>query len=223
MQNKNIIRFKFKKKDGLKYIAHLDLQRTVARIIKRSRIPIRYTEGFNPHPKMVFALPLSVGSESECELLDVYMIFDEKRVGEPLYTPEEFKRDITPNLPKGLDFVAAFYPDKPFTDIKSAIYEVEADLKNQSDIVPLVKSILSSPIEVMKKSKAGDKVVDISPLILSFEVSQKEDKLFITLELSAAQNNYLNPEYIITGLKNNSTVNEILDYYTIKRTDIIFN
>ena len=223
MQNKNIIRFKFKKKDGLKYIAHLDLQRTVARIIKRSRIPVRYTEGFNPHPKMVFALPLSVGSESECELVDVYIVFDEKRVGEPLYTPEEFKRDITPNLPKGLDFVDAFYPDKPFTEIKSATYQVEADLKSEEDIVPLVKTILSSPIEVMKKSKAGDKVVDVSPLIFNFEVSQRAEKLFINLELSAAQNNYLNPEYIITGLKNNSTISEVLDYYTIKRTEIIFN
>ncbi len=223
MQNKNIIRFKFKKKDGLKYIAHLDLQRAVARIIKRSRIPIRYTEGFNPHPKMVFALPLSVGSESECELLDVYMVFDEKRVGEPLYTPEEFKRDITPNLPKGLDFVDAYYPDKPFTDIKSATYEIEADLKSERDITSLVKDLLSSPITVLKKSKTGDKVVDISPLIFSCEVSQKADKLSVTLELSAAQNNYLNPEYVITGLKKDNTINENLDYYTIKRTDIIFN
>lgn len=223
MQNKNIIRFKFKKKDGLKYISHLDLQRAVARIIKRSRIPIRYTEGFNPHPKMVFALPLSVGSESECELVDVYMVFDEKRVGEPLYTPEEFKRDITPNLPKGLDFVSASYPDKPFTDIKSATYEAEIDLKSETDLTSLIETLLSSPVIVFKKSKAGDKFVDISPLIFAYEVSQNGNKLQLKLELSAVQNNYLNPESVITGLKKDNTVNENFDYYTIKRTSIIFN
>ena len=131
MVNKNVIRFEFTKKEGLKYISHLDLQRAVARIIKRSNIPIRYTEGFNPHPKMVFALPLSVGCESECELLDVYIVMDEKRPGVPLYTPEEFKRDITPNLPSGLDFVRAFYPEKPFNEIKSAKYKISVEHKKQ--------------------------------------------------------------------------------------------
>ena len=90
MENKNIIRFEFTKKDGLKYISHLDLQRAVSRIIKRSGIPIRYTEGFNPHQKMVFALPLSVGSESECELLDIYIRHEEEN-----YTPEKFKCAFT--------------------------------------------------------------------------------------------------------------------------------
>lgn len=217
MQNKNIIRFEFTKKDGLKYISHLDLQRAVARIIKRSRIPIRYTEGFNPHPRMVFALPLSVGSESECELLDVYISLDE-----PSYTPENFKKDIIPYLPKGLELVSAVVPEKPFTDIKSAVYKVSVDLKTDSDVTQRINEILSSPIVVLKKSKAGDKEVDISPLIFGFETEQKGKELLITLELSAAQNEYLNPEYVMTGLKKDVTLKEAIDFYTVIRKEIVF-
>lgn len=217
MQNKNIIRFEFTKKDGLKYISHLDLQRAVARIIKRSRIPIRYTEGFNPHPRMVFALPLSVGSESECELLDVYISLDE-----PSYTPEDFKKDIIPYLPKGLELVSAVVPEKPFTDIKSAVYKVSVDLKTDSDVTQRINEILSSPIVVLKKSKAGDKEVDISPLIFGFETEQKGKELLITLELSAAQNEYLNPEYVMTGLKKDVALKEAIDFYTVIRKEIVF-
>ena len=223
MLNKNIIRFEFTKKGGLKYISHLDLQRAVARIIKRSRIPIRYTEGFNPHPKMVFGLPLSVGCESECELLDVYMIMDESKPGVPLYTPEEFKRDITPNLPKGLGFVSAFYPEKAFIDIKSARYDVIIDLVDSEDVTTEFSKALTSPMIVMKKSKAGDKEIDILPMIFDYSVKQESNTLVLALELSAAQNEYLNPEYVMTGLKSNKAINDKIDYYTVTRTDIIFN
>lgn len=222
MVNKNIIRFEFTKKDGLKYISHLDLQRAVARIIKRSNIPIRYTEGFNPHPKMVFGLPLSVGCESECELLDVYIIMDEKRPGVPLYTPEEFKRDIKPNLPSGLGFVRAFYPEKSFTDIKSAKYKISVELNDAQDICEDIRKILALPMTVTKKSKSGPKEVDISPMIFDYQVEQCEKNLSLYLELSAAQNEFLNPEYVMSGLKNNLTILNKIEYYTVLRSAIVF-
>ena len=65
------IRFKFKKVGSLQYISHLDLVRTMHKIGVRSRLPLKYTEGFNPKPKMVFAAPLSIGTESLCEFLDI--------------------------------------------------------------------------------------------------------------------------------------------------------
>jgi len=222
MENKNIIRFEFAKKGGLKYISHLDLQRAIVRIIKRSSIPIRYTQGFNPHPKMVFALTLSVGCESECELLDVYMTMDESRPNVPLYTPEEFKEAILPNLPEGLDFINAYYPSRPFTDIKNAIYEIAVDLKNEVDVTDLLSSLLSQPLFVLKKSKAGYKVIDIKPLIRDYDVKQKENQLTLTLTLSAAQNEYLNPELVITALKKEEAVLNSFDYYTITRKKILF-
>lgn len=223
MENKNIIRFEFTKKGGLKYISHLDLQRAVTRIIKRSHIPVRYTQGFNPHPKMVFGLPLSVGCESECEMLDVYMIMDESKPNVPLYTPDEFKAAILPNLPKGLDFVNAYYQDRSFNDINSATYCVEIDLENEDNITEGINNALTSPIIVFKKSKAGDREIDINPLIRSFKTTQKKDKLVLELVLSAEQNNYLNPELVISGLKKNTIINDAISFYSITRKNIIFN
>ena len=68
---KIVIRFKFKKVGNLQYISHLDLVRTMNKIIVRANLPLWYTEGFNPKPKMVFAAPLSIGCESFCEFLDL--------------------------------------------------------------------------------------------------------------------------------------------------------
>ena len=65
------IRFRFKKMGSLQYVSHLDLVRTMHKIVVRSRLPLKYTEGFNPKPKMVFAAPLSIGTESLCEFLDL--------------------------------------------------------------------------------------------------------------------------------------------------------
>ena len=65
------VRLKFCKVGTLQYISHLDLQRTFNRIIVRACIPVWYTQGFNPHIKLVFSTPLSVGSESICEYLDI--------------------------------------------------------------------------------------------------------------------------------------------------------
>ena len=65
------VRIKFSKVGDLMYISHLDLARTMQRIILRSELDIWYSEGFNPQPKMVFAQPLPTGVESVCELLDI--------------------------------------------------------------------------------------------------------------------------------------------------------
>ena len=65
------IRIKFRKTGRLRYISHLDLDRTVRTALVRTKIPIWYTEGFNPHAKMVFAQPLPLFAESECEYLDI--------------------------------------------------------------------------------------------------------------------------------------------------------
>ena len=69
-------RIVFEKTGKAIYISHLDLMRTMQRIFVRTGISIKHTEGFNPHPYMVFALPLSVGTESLYELVDINLVDD---------------------------------------------------------------------------------------------------------------------------------------------------
>ena len=64
-------RIQFTKYGDMKYVSHLDLIRLFTRIFHRAELPLAYSEGFNPHPKMAVLLPLSVGFESACEYIDV--------------------------------------------------------------------------------------------------------------------------------------------------------
>lgn len=64
---------KFTKEADIKFVAHLDLMRTIQRIIRRSGLPIEYSKGFNPHMTLSIAQPLSVGVYSEGEYMDIVL------------------------------------------------------------------------------------------------------------------------------------------------------
>ncbi|HBT64885.1 MAG TPA: hypothetical protein DEB10_09535, partial [Ruminococcaceae bacterium] len=70
------VRIRFRKIGRAKYISHLDLTRTMTRALRRAGIPIWYTEGFNRHPYVTFASPLSLGFEGLCESMDIRLVQD---------------------------------------------------------------------------------------------------------------------------------------------------
>ncbi len=86
----------FEKKDRAKYISHLDLNRCMQRTFKRSGLPVWYTEGFNPHIYITFALPLSLGYESSVEIMDFNMT---EEVSE-----KETADKLNKAMPEGLKF-----------------------------------------------------------------------------------------------------------------------
>ena len=172
-------RIKFTKTGKLRFISHLDLCRTFRSMMTRAKVPMYYSEGFNPHPKMVFALPLSVGAESVCEFLDIKITED---------VPEEvLKANIAAALPPDMSVLEVYSPSSKFTEIKWAEYDITAE----SDFDP--SPLDSESIEIVKKSKSGEKNVDIKPLIRQWE----KNGGVLTIQLSADGNDYLNPEYII--------------------------
>ena len=108
---KLVIRFKFKKTGKLQYISHLDLVRTMHKVIVRADLPLWYTEGFNPKPKMVFAAPLSIGTESLSEFMDI-------RLTEPI-DPKEAMARLNANMTDEMQVTEAYYPETKFTDLGS--------------------------------------------------------------------------------------------------------
>ena len=176
------VRIKFTKTGSLQFISHLDLNRTMKTVMLRAKVPIKYSEGFNPHPKMVFALPLSIGAESVCELLDFKL---DREMSE-----EELASRLNNALPPEMRVIDAYSPDTKFTAIKYAEYEILTD--EEFDIAYLEKDAIT----VMKRSKSGTKETDIKPLIFSFEKIDGGIKCV----LSADSAEYLNPEYIATVL-----------------------
>ena len=105
------VRLKFRKVGSLQYISHLDLQRTFHRILVRSNIPMWYTKGFNPHAKLVFGVPLSVGTESMCEMADLRI---ERKI-----SLEDIVKQMNEQLTDEMYVLDAYYPTTKFADTAS--------------------------------------------------------------------------------------------------------
>ena len=92
-------------KEGLaKYISHLDLNRYFARVFRKAKLPLWYTEGFNPHPFMVFTLPLSLGMTGKRESLDIRLTEEMEK--------EEILRRLNASLAAGMHFFDVTEPLK---------------------------------------------------------------------------------------------------------------
>ena len=171
-------RIKFTKTGRMQFISHLDLNRVMRTALIRAGIPIYYSEGFNPHPKMVFALPLSIGAESECELLDIKIVKEMPN--------DEIKERLSKELPCDMSVVNVTDPKEKFTEIAWAEYEIGFES-------PVDCSKLDEPeIVITKRTKSGEKQVDIKPQIRSFSL----DGCTLTVVLCADNEGYLNPDYI---------------------------
>ena len=206
------MRIKFCKMGNLQFISHLDLQRTFHRILVRAGIPMWYTKGFNPHAKLVFGLPLSVGAESICEFADLKI---ERQI-----TPEEVISQLNANLTDEMYVLDAYIPNTKFADITYAGYTVtvESDKISQGD-AQRVKDLFSSPVNMIKKKNSGEKEVDISKFIKNMDVCICEGKLVIDVVLSAGNVESLNPEYIMSSMKEKL---DFMDgaYYRIMRNKV---
>ena len=189
------VRIRFRKVGKLQYISHLDLQRTMQHCIKRSGISAWYTKGFNPHYKLVFALPLSVGAESECELLDLRI--DREIADEEIL--RRFNETVTDEL-RGLE---AYTPTTKFADIAWAEYAVTiSGTAVEGSMAAEAEQILTtSPLMMIKRSKSGEREVDLVPMIRSVKAEGGAGEMTLRLVLSAAGADYLNPELVITALR----------------------
>lgn len=178
------IRVCFTKLGNLKYISHLDLQRAIHRMLVRSGLPIAYSEGFNPHPRLNIALPLSIYQEGERELFD-FRTVEEVDVS---VIKEKLRSAAFP----GLDIVSVGIADRKLTT-KRAVWrlELETDITNEE-----FKTALSGEMKVVKRSKTGEKTVDISPMVRFVSADSSNGNAILRVELNAAGNDYLNPTYV---------------------------
>ena len=202
------IRITFKKGEDIRYISHLDLVRTFNRLLHRSKLPVKYSEGFNPHICLNFGLPLAVGMISERESCEI--VLNGKR------SLEDIRKALSEAAPGGIEIVDV--TDKegiPYKKIEKAKYEVITECNMNAEEI---RKILSAEeIVTPKKSKRGIKEVDIKPLIYSYEVSDlSEGKVKSEFILAAGNEKNLNPLLVISAM---SLVNPEFkaDFSTAKR------
>lgn len=190
-------RLLFEKKGNAIWISHLDLMRLFQRAFKRAGLPLTHTRGFNPRPSVSIALPLSVGVESDCELLD----FD---LDGPQIPNEQILTKLNEKLVDGVR-VHAVYDDgrkiKNLALLKCAV-SLEYDNKVPDRAKEHIESLFSADsLMVEKKSKNGIQEQDIIPMIRSICVTQVNE---YELELTATiccQNPTLNPMQLVVAIE----------------------
>ena len=208
-------RIKFRKIGSLQYISHLDLQRTLLRVLVRSKVPVWYTQGFNPHPKIIFGLPLSVGTESLTEFIDLRVDRD--------IPPEEIKERLNRELTEEMQVLEVYESPTPFCEIAYAAYEISLNLKHTPKTLAsdLKKLLTEGPLFVTKKTKSGEKQVNIVERIKRLEIETDENGVKLSVLLTAGGDNYLNPELLITEAKRAlSILQDPYETYSILRTHV---
>lgn len=187
-------RLLFSKVGRARYISHLDLMRTFQRAFFRAGIPIKHTEGFNPHAFVSIALPLSVGASSDCEFLEFGLLGD--------ISEEEVPERMNVALPEGIIVHRCYRAERPIKALAYLEYEITFEYESglpQGAQAALAELLSRDSLVVEKKSKkakAGFTQVDIIPLIhgqCKLEAGERELRLRAVL---AAQNPGLNPELI---------------------------
>lgn len=190
-------RLLFEKTGRARYISHLDLMRTFQRAFLRADIPIKHTEGFNPHPFISIALPLSLGFSSACEILEFGLLEGTAHADVPAR--------LNAVLPEGVVVRECYAGERPLKELAMLEYqmtlEFEGDKQALIDVLSEAMHRKSWVIEKKsKKAKSGVTTLDIAPLIKEFHFTEVENfgiQLTCTL---AAQNPGLNPNVMVNAL-----------------------
>jgi len=183
----NTVRIFFSKTGDVRFISHLDVNRVMQRVIRRAKIPVWNTEGFNPHPYIVFALPTSLGFESLYEVMDIRL------EAEADYA--ELKARLNEHLPHGFEVWDVAGAKLAYKDIASAVYEVTFDRGSVSP-VDWRRFCAQDEITAEKKGKKGARTIDIKPYALSAAVTDK-NPLKLSFTLPATQEANINPSLIV--------------------------
>ncbi len=200
------VRVFLRKKGRTKYISHLDLNRFMLKIIRKSKIPVWFSEGFNPHPYITFALPLSLGFESDYEVMDI-------RLDDDSYSNDSVFNALSGLLPVGFELIECADPIMKAGQVCFADYKIVFDSEDSSVVNELYSFLQSDSIVSSKKTKKGTiKEIELKDYIKDFSVHGTT----LNLTLAAGGSNNLNPKLVLDAYASFKCIS--LPYCNITRT-----
>lgn len=189
------LRLRFRKTGKAVYISHLDLMRVMQRIFLRAGTPIKYSEGFNPHALISICLPLSLGTASECELMDFRVTRDVDLAALP--------GTLNAVSPEGVRFLEAYEPERKAAQIKWLRMSCgfDYDTRDTSALLPALEAYFASPeVKVTRRTKRGEGEFGLAPHLR--EMSWTAEPGIVRLEcLVSAQEPTVNPELLAASLR----------------------
>ena len=201
------IRISFAKQGALRYTGHLDLHKLWERAARRAELPLAYSQGFHPQPKMNIAAALPLGFASRCEVVDMRLEHDVSLDG--------LREKLQQTLPTGIRVTSVERVDDGLpalqTQVASAEYEVTlGDAVDRSELERRIDSVLAA--ESIVRERRG-KTYDLRPLIEGLKY-KSEDKIF--MRLAAREGATGRPEEVLDML------GIAFEGTRIERTQIIF-
>ncbi len=208
------IRAFYRKEGRAKYISHLDLYRTIQRSFQRSKLPIWFTQGFNPHIYLTFALPIALGYEGVEESFDF-------RLRENL-PEEEILSRLNAALPEGIVISRITAPQKKAEEIEKAEYSLLFSAKD----VPAGKLLADfdaflaqDAILTEKRTKKGPKEIDLKPGIFASKTGLSGDAVALEITLPAGIFQNINPTLLTDAFAAGKGI--ALDYRLIRRNAVL--
>lgn len=189
-------RARFIKEGNAIWISHLDTMRLFQRAFKRSGLFLKHTQGFNPRPSVSIAMPLSVGVESECELLDFELD------GQTLPCDEIMHRLNNALIP-GVSVVSVYEDSRKLKELKYLLccITLEYDKGIPQEAEQAIRELFSRPeLTVEKKGKNGITQQNIIPMIRQLDVSAGNEKTLKLEALICCQEPSLNPAQLINAV-----------------------
>lgn len=206
------IRVQYTKGHSLRFTGHLDLQRLWERLLRRSRLPVRYSEGFHPRARLNLASALPLGFVSEAELLDFWM-------DEPLPI-DEIQDRLTAVAPPGLTIKSVQSVDLQEDALQSQMSASEFEVvfynpQNRDNLLKKISRVLDEDVIIRTRRK---KTYDLKPLILNMEVIILDDgEPGLWMRLMAASGATGRPDEVLETLGFQNTE------YLVQRTQVILS
>jgi radical SAM-linked protein len=212
---------KFSKESDIKFVSHLDLLRTIQRVVRRTALPVEYSKGFNPHMNTALAQPLSVGMYSKGEYMDV--VFTE--------TVEESQiiDAFNKNAPSGIKLLDAVLVNEEegkkvpqcMAMVDAAKYVIAINYEDTSNLDSEIEELLKTEEwNILKKTKSGEKIVNIKPMIKNFSYSIDKQKLTIEALLSCGSRENLSADLLAQFIKSNTSSVKTDSFVDIMRIDM---
>ena len=213
-------RIEFTKGEPVRFVSHLELAKTFERAFRRAVLPIAFSEGFNPHPKIAFASALAVGVTSEVEIVELELRED--------MSTEQLARSLVTEMPPGLE-IKQIIPVAHKTPalmalIDRAIYKVLVEITGPLKPAVLAENINNflalEEIKVEKFSKKGSKIINIRPGIYGLKGEILGNTVLFNLELLTGSTGSVRPDQVIEALVINRSMPLEYETMVIHRTGL---
>ena len=215
---------KFTKEENIKFISHLDVLKTIQKNIRRSGLPVEFSQGFNPHMNTSIAQPLSVGVYSSGEYMDMILTTETNE--------QEIVDKLNATAPSGIKYISALaipytVGEKKVPQAMALIDAARYIIKIKYSDVSALEGEMTNLMEnetwnTIKKSKKGEREVNLKTLIKEFSFWIKDEFLVLNVLISTGSREHLSADLLVSYIQEKTT-NALLDaFVNIKREEMYF-